>query len=100
MGAFERELTELLDRTKSIKPPINAAPISVDIDEYNRPSEIWINDVEIFYNNYLTTHSLSDRIKRILDKRDLYAYNQLITCLESIRKDKFFIERSTLTQSI
>ena len=100
MGAFERELTELLDRTKSIKPPINAAPISVDIDEYNRPSEIWINDVEIFYNNYLTTHSLSDRIKRILDKRDLYAYNQLITCLESIRKDKFFIEKINVDNKV
>lgn len=70
------------------------------IDEYNRPSEIWINDVEIFYNNYLTTHSLSDRIKRILDKRDLYAYNQLITCLESIRKDKFFIEKINVDNKV
>lgn len=86
MSGFEKELTELLDRTKAIKSPINAAPISVNIDEYNRPSEIWVNDVEIFYNNYLTTHPLSERIKRILDKRDLNAYSQLITCLESIKK--------------
>lgn len=93
MSGFEKELTELLDRTKAIKSPINAAPISVNIDEYNRPSEIWVNDVEIFYNNYLTTHPLSERIKRILDKRDLNAYSQLITCLESIKKDKSFIEK-------
>lgn len=53
MATFEEQLNNLLERTHSIKSPINAAAIGTDINEYNRPSEVWINDVEIFYNNYL-----------------------------------------------
>lgn len=50
MATFEEQLDNLLERTHSIKSPINAAAIGTDINEYNRPSEVWINDVEIFYN--------------------------------------------------
>lgn len=53
MATFEEQLNDLLERTKSIKAPINVAPIGTDMNEYNRPSEVWVNDVEIFYNNYL-----------------------------------------------
>ena len=56
MATFEEQLNNLLERTHSIKSPINAATIGTDINEYNRPSEVWINDVEIFYNNYLKEH--------------------------------------------
>ena len=48
MATFEEQLNNLLERTHSIKSPINAAAIGTDINEYNRPSEVWINDVEIF----------------------------------------------------
>ena len=63
---FEKTLKSLLERTKTIKSPINAAPISVSISEYNKPSNIWINDFEIFYNKYLKDHSLAKRIETIL----------------------------------
>ena len=35
MTQFERELSELLERTKHIKKPINAAAIGTDNAEYN-----------------------------------------------------------------
>lgn len=55
---FERELNELLKRAKNIKAPINTAPPNMSKDEYNKPSEIWMNDVQIFYNDYLKDHAL------------------------------------------
>ncbi len=93
MATFEEQLNDLLERTKSIKSPINAAPIGTDMNEYNRPSEVWVNDVEIFYNNYLKEHPLGDRIKTILFHRTLDAYNDLVGCLESIGKDQRFIDK-------
>ncbi len=47
---FEEQLDSLLDRTQNIKAPINAAPLGTNIAEYNKPSEIWMNDVQIFYD--------------------------------------------------
>lgn len=93
MTSFEKELYALLKRTLSIKPPINVAPIGTDIDEYNRPSEEWINDVEIFYSRYLTEHPLGNRIKTILFHRKLSAYKELVTCLNSISRDQNFVEK-------
>ena len=93
MATFEEQLDDLLERTKSIKAPINAAPIGTDMNEYNRPSEVWVNDVEIFYNNHLKDHPLGDRIKTILSHRNLDAYNDLVGCLESITKDQSFIDK-------
>ncbi len=93
MATFEEQLDDLLERTKSIKAPINAAPIGTDMNEYNRPSEVWVNDVEIFYNNHLKDHPLGDRIKTILSHRNLDAYNDLVGCLESISKDQSFIDK-------
>lgn len=63
MATFEEQLNNLLERTHSIKSPINAAAIGTDINEYNRPSEVWINDVEIFYNNLLFARQLIKRLK-------------------------------------
>lgn len=88
---FEEEMQQLLYRAQNIKAPINAAPISISISEYNRPSVDWINDFEIFYNKYLKEHSLAPRIKTILFHRQLSAFNELVSCLTSISKDEEFI---------
>lgn len=93
MATFEEQLNDLLERTKSIKSSINAAGLGTNINEYNRPSEIWVNDVEIFYNQYLKEHPLGSRMKTILFHRTLDAYSQLITCLESIKNDQVFIDK-------
>lgn len=93
MVDFETQLNELLERTKSIKSPINSAPLGTNINEYNMPSEIWMNDVQIFYENYLKDHALGERIKSLLLHRGLGAYSNLVSCLESISKDKSFINK-------
>lgn len=91
MATFEEQLNELLERTKSIKAPVNAAPIGTSMSDYNHPSDVWANDVEIFYNKYLKKHSLGDRIKSILFHRTTSAYKELIGCLESIKNDTEFV---------
>lgn len=92
MGQFERELNSLLERAKSIKKPTNIASIGTDISEYNRPSDEWINDVEIFYNRYLKEHALARRMDTLLNSRSLDSFTQLGSCLKSIAGDKEFIE--------
>lgn len=93
MADFEEQLNDLLNRAKTIKAPINAAPIGININEYNQPSEVWINDVEIFYNNYLKEHPLGQRMKTLLFHRSLNTFNDLVSCLESISKDRTFIDK-------
>lgn len=93
---FEKALKSLLERSKTIKSPINAAPISVSISEYNKPSNIWINDFEIFYNKYLKDHSLAKRIETILFHRALSAYEDLMAILESISNDTDYISGKKL----
>lgn len=94
MSQFERELTDLLERAKSIKKPINVAPVGTDISAYNQPSEDWMNDVEVFYNKYLKEHALANRINRLLFHRSLDSFPQLISCLKSIAKDQDFIDKT------
>lgn len=94
MSQFERELTDLLERAKSIKQPINVAPVGTDISAYNQPSEDWMNDVEVFYNKYLKEHALANRINRLLFHRSLDSFPQLISCLKSIAKDQDFIDKT------
>lgn len=93
MSQFERELNDLLKRTENIKHPVNASVGSINLNEYNQPSQDWINDVEIFYNKYLKEHALGERIKIILFHRKLDAYTQLVSCLKSISKDRDFIDK-------
>ncbi len=91
ISVFEQELKQLLDRTKNIKAPINTAPINVDINEFNRPSRDWLNDAEILFNKYLLKHPLAQRMKSIFFHRQMNAYIEIKSCLESISKDKDFI---------
>lgn len=93
MSQFERELNELLERAKNIKKPVNAAPIGTDISEYNKPSEDWLNDTEIFFNKYLKDHALADRIHSLLFHRQLDCFSKLVSCLNSVARDKDFIDK-------
>lgn len=90
---FETQLNELLERTKNIKSPINATFGETNINEYNKPSEVWMNDVQILYENYLKDHAFGERIKSLLLHRGLGAYSNLVSCLESISNDKSFINK-------
>ena len=99
MADFEEQLNELLERAKSIKSPINASSIGTNIDAYNRPAEVWMNDVQIFYDNYLKDHALGDRMQSILFHRMLSAFGELVSCLESISKDRAFIDKQNGIQT-
>ena len=92
LSPFEKALYSLLKRTKTIKSPINAASINVSISEHNKPSNVWINDFEIFYSKYLKDHPLAKRIETILFHRTLDAYTDLVAILESISKDTDYIK--------
>lgn len=97
---FEKELNELLKRAKNIKAPINAAPLGTNINEYNKPSEIWMNDVQIFYENYLKDHALGDRINTLLFHRAFGAYGELVAALTSVSKDRRFIDKMNGIQEV
>lgn len=99
MADFEEQLNELLKRAETIKPPINAAPIGTDMDAYNRPAEVWMNDVQIFYDNYLKQHPLGERMRTILFHRSHGAFGDLVSCLESISRDKSFIDKQNGIQT-
>lgn len=92
MGQFESELNDILEKAESIKKPINVGAIDTNILEYNRPSEDWINDVEIFYNKYLKQHALANRMHTLLFHRSNDCFSQLVSCLKSIANDKEFID--------
>lgn len=94
---FEIQLNELLERTKNIKSPINTSFGGIDKNEYNNPSEVWMNDVQIFYENYLKNHALGDRIKLLLFNRK---YNELVSCFTSISKDRKFIDKMNGIQEV
>lgn len=94
MSQFEKEMSDLIERTKSINYPSNfLSPKYKSFEEQNGPSNIWVNDFEIFYNKYLKTHALSKRISNILFSRNINAYEQLKNCLDSISRDSDFIDK-------
>lgn len=88
--AYKDELKNLIDRASSISSPADWIIDGSNIDEINRPNKIWINDVDIFCNKYLKTHSLYNRMKSILFHRGKDAFEELYTCLLSIQNDEEF----------
>ena len=99
-SSFETELHNLINRADSIKSPINAAPVGTNIEEYNQPSEDWLNDVEIFYNKYLKDHALGSRINTLLFHRRLDAFSKVASCLRSISQDKDYIDKMNGVNSV
>ena len=57
MATFEEQLDSLLERAKSIVPP-NKLKTAAE----KQPADKWMNDVQIFYNDYLKDHALGQRI--------------------------------------
>lgn len=99
MEDFEGQLDKLLSRAEEIHEPVDMTNLS-SISYYKRKANIWINDVEIFYNKYLKSHTLGDRIKSILFHRNGKAFEDLVACLESIKGDREFIDKMNGIQSV
>ena len=92
--AFEEELKALVQRSqiKDANPSISASYETIErtLRENRKRHEVWMNDVEIFYNKYLKDHVLAQKIDTYLSQGK---YNQLVAVLESISTDKDFINR-------
>jgi hypothetical protein len=84
--SFEEKLNDLINRTATLKGPRDTNFV------YSGPCEIWINDVDRFYQEHLTNYSLGKKMKQILFQRPYDAYYQLVYCLESIKNDKKFLD--------
>ena len=88
---YEEELDNLIKRTKTndTSPSYTASYETIDrcLKENKKKHEVWMNDVEIFYNKYLKEHVLGSKIESWLFHRQ---YDQLVAALESISEDKEF----------
>ena len=78
MADFEERLERLIDRAER------------NFSDNNDSCDVWMNDVEIFYNKYLKEHPLKDRIHTLLFHRK---YKELAACLLSIQKDRDFVDK-------
>lgn len=94
---FEEQLKELLDRTRTIKSPKKITNLETNIAEYNKPSKVWMNDVQIFYDKYLKEHALGSKINSLLFHQK---YDELVACLISISKDMDFIDKMNGIQKV
>ena len=90
MSEFEKRLTELLERTKTISPPTQVSYHGESIVEQNMPANVWIDDVRIFHSKYLKGHALYSDMETLLIHRK---YSRLVSALTSISKDKDFIDK-------
>lgn len=86
MSDFQEKLEKLLEWAQNITPPSKLHLVSDDM-----PADKWMNDVQVFYNQFLKEHALGSRINTILFHRGNRAFEELITCLESIRGDVSFV---------
>ena len=90
MGAFERELTDLLERAKNISPPTQVSYDGESIAEHNMPANVWMDDVRIFRAKYLSEHPLYSPMESLLFHR---RFSRLVASLTSISKDRDFIDK-------
>ena len=86
MATFEEQLNSLLERAKSIVPP-NKLKTAAE----KQPADKWMNDVQIFYDTYLKNHALGQRMHTLLFMRSTGAFEELVSCLESVRGDDAFV---------
>ena len=90
MGAFERELTDLLERAKTISPLTQVSYDGESIAEHNMPANVWMDDVRIFRAKYLSEHPLYSSMESLLFHR---SFSRLVASLTSISKDRDFIDK-------
>lgn len=93
MNGFEEELQQLIDRSNDVKTAVK----TLIGGGYDDSIEIWMNDVEIFYNKYLREHPLKDRIHMLLIHRK---NAELAACLKSIQNDRDFIDKMNGVQMV
>lgn len=95
MNDFEEQLNLLLKSGNKIYSPVDIGILGHDIT-----TSQWINDVEIFHNNYLEKHPLGPRMRTLLIHRSENVVGELLSCLKSIKNDRSFMDKMNGIQSI
>lgn len=72
MSKFEKELTELLVRTKTISPPTQVSFDGESIVEHNMPANVWMDDVRILHSKFLKRTSFIFRYRNTVNSQRLY----------------------------
>ena len=93
MSNFEMKLKELLDRSRTISLQLNSASLSPVNKVVKHSCEVWMDEVQIFCSNYLIGHPLAQRMDSLLFHRASDAFDNLVSCLESISNDQAFIDK-------
>lgn len=90
INGFERELTDLLERAKTINQSTQLSYKGESIADNNLPANVWLDDVQIFCSKYLKEHPLFSPMEAQLFHRN---FSRLVASLTSISKDKDFIDK-------
>ena len=88
MATFEERLDSLLAQANDIDSP-NKLKSAAEKQEADK----WMNDVQIFCGNYLKEHILYSRMDTLLFHRSTGAFEELVSCLRSIRDDTAFVNK-------
>lgn len=89
MATFEEQLDSLIKRGEKIYSTLG------DIWGIDLAASQWLNDVNIFGDNYLKEHPLKKRINSLLFHRSDDVVRELLACLKSIQGDTDFMNKMT-----
>lgn len=87
MATFEEQLNDLIKRGEKIYSQLG------DILKTDITASQWMNDVNVFGDNYLKEHPLKKRLDSLLFHRLASAVGEVLACLKSIQSDTDFMNR-------
>ena len=90
---MEQQIKNLLIRARDIQSLAKSNDSYVRFGDYTKDVDIWINDVDIFYQRYLKEHPLKNRFHSIIFHRSKDCFRSLISCLESVCADREFLKK-------
>lgn len=90
---IEQNINILLLRARDIQTLAKSNDSYRSSENYLADVDGWINDVDIFYQRYLQDHPLRKRIQTLIFHRAKSCFQELISCLQSISHDNFFLDK-------
>lgn len=92
---IEQNINTLLVRARDIQTLAKLNDSYISSDNYSIDVDGWINDVDIFYQRYLQEHPLRKRIQTLIFHRTKSCFQELISCLQSISRDNYFLDKES-----
>lgn len=90
---IEQNINTLLLRARDIETLAKSNDGYRTSKNYSTDVDGWINDVDIFYQRYLQDHPLRKRIQTLIFHRAKSCFQELISCLQSISRDNYFLDK-------